>query len=109
MARQAAVIAAPATSTRILVALTAARMGTSVNDLPILDRSAVAELLGVAPKTISQFLVESKPGGRYSEHPFPTPDGRIGRGPYWLAARRQDIVEWDESRPGRGVRPQREV
>lgn len=108
MARQSAVIAPPTPSTRILVALTATRMGTSVTDLPILDRSAVAELLGVAPKTISQFLVESKPGGRYAEHPFPAPDGRIGRGPYWLATRRKVIVEWDESRPGRGVRTQRE-
>jgi len=107
MASHLAAIALRQPSTRILVALTATPIGTRVDELPILDRSAVAELLGVAPKTISQFLVESKDGGRYAEHPFPEPDGRIGRGPYWLAAKRQTIIEWDAARPGRGVRPQR--
>lgn len=75
----------------------------SEEEVPVLDRAAVAALIGVRPKTISQYLVESKPPGRYQDHPFPAPDGYIGRGPYWLRRREQDIRKWAESRPGQGA------
>lgn len=75
----------------------------SEEEVPVLDRAAVAALIGVRPKTISQYLVESKPPGRYQDHPFPTPDGYIGRGPYWLRRREQDIRKWAAERPGQGA------
>ncbi len=79
-------------------------------EMPVFDRAAVAALIAVKPKTISQYLVESKEGGRYADHPFPTPDGYIGRGPYWLRRREQEIRTWSETRPGQGAgggRPRR--
>lgn len=75
----------------------------TTEEVPVLDRTAVAELLGVQPKTISQYLAESKGNGRYAAHPFPPPDGYIGRGPYWLRKREADIKTWNEGRPGQGV------
>ncbi len=47
----------------------------------MLNRAAVAALIGLKPKSISQYLTESRPGGRYEQHPFPAPDGTIGRAP----------------------------
>lgn len=71
--------------------------------VPVLTRDTVAKILGVLPKSISQYLVESKEGGKYAGHPFPAPDGRIGRSPYWVVAREREIREWADSRVGRGV------
>jgi hypothetical protein len=80
---------------------------------PVLTISEVAELLGsgVKPKTVSQYLLESraeigktvKRKGRYADHPFPEPDGRIGRAPWWLPSRRTEILTWAAERPGQGV------
>jgi hypothetical protein len=75
----------------------------ATEERPVLDRTAVAEILGVKPKTISQYLVESRDAGRYADHPFPAPDGYIGRGPYWLRKRELEIRRWAESRPGQGA------
>lgn len=71
--------------------------------MPVLDRTAVAAILGVRPKTISQYLSESKGDGRYVDRPFPAPDGYIGRGPWWYRRREREIQRWAASRPGRGV------
>jgi len=76
----------------------------------MLNRQAVAAILGEATgadrplkdKTVSQYLVESREGGKYEKHPFPTPDGYIGRGPWWRREREQEIRDWAAARPGRG-------
>jgi hypothetical protein len=68
-----------------------------------MDREAVAKFLGVSVKSISQYLTESREGGRYADHPFPKPDGRIGRGPWWNKKRKAEFLKWQEARPGRGV------
>ncbi|MEU2169596.1 hypothetical protein ACH47V_26450 [Micromonospora chersina] len=70
---------------------------------PFLNREAVAVLLGVEPKTISQYLTESRPGGRYAQHPFPAPGGRLGRAPWWHPGRADEIRDWDAEWPGQGV------
>jgi hypothetical protein len=72
-------------------------------ETPVLSRQAVAVILGVQPKTISQYLVESKAGGRYATHPFPAPDGYIGRGPWWRRERESEIRGWAAARPGQGA------
>jgi hypothetical protein len=69
----------------------------------MLDRTAVAALIGVQPKTISQYLTESREGGRYAKHPFPMPDGHIGKGPWWRRERERDIKAWAAARPGPGA------
>lgn len=71
--------------------------------MPVLDRTAVAAILGVRAKTISQYLSESKGDGRYVDRPFPAPDGYIGRGPWWYRRREREIRAWASARPGRGV------
>lgn len=76
---------------------------TGQEGAPVLDRTAVALLIGVKPKTISQYLVESKGEGRYVGHPFPAPDGYIGRGPYWRLERAKDIEAWNAARAGQGI------
>lgn len=76
---------------------------------PVLTIAEVAALLGpsIKPKTVSQYLSESRPKkgrkGRYEEHPFPEPDGRIGRAPWWLPSRETEILTWAAERPGQGV------
>jgi hypothetical protein len=78
---------------------------------PVLNREAVAAILGVQAKTISQYLTESRPAdpesgraaGRYASHPFPAPDGYIGRGPWWRRERTTEIREWDAGRLGQGA------
>lgn len=68
----------------------------------MLDREAVAAILSVKAKTVSQYLVESRPPGKYADHPFPKPDGSIGRGPWWKREREQEFRDWAAARPGRG-------
>lgn len=58
----------------------------------------------LTPKSVSQYLVESKPGGRYAHHPFPQPAGRIGQWPYWLPSQEKEIREWADGRLGAGKR-----
>ncbi|MFB6392708.1 hypothetical protein [Polymorphospora lycopeni] len=101
--------AAPAYRGRRDVYKVRGRMVTA-DGLPVLDRKAVAELLGLEPKSISQYLFESRPGGRYEHHPFPAPDDRIGRAPWWRPERADEIREWAANRPGQGAgggRPRR--
>lgn len=62
----------------------------------------LAELLGVKPNTVSFFRTHSKPGGRYANDPFPTPDRTIARTPVWLAERADEIKAWNDRRPGQG-------
>ena len=69
----------------------------------MLDRAAVATILGVKPKSVSQYLTESKGEGRYAKHPFPKPDGYVGRGPWWYREREDEIRVWAASRRGQGV------
>lgn len=69
----------------------------------MLSRDAVAKLLGLRPKSISQYLTESREGGRYEKHPFPKPDGTIGRGPWWDARRKDELLAWAAARPGQGA------
>ncbi len=72
-------------------------------ELPVLNRAAVAALLGLKPKSISTYLTESREGGRYEKHPFPQPDGTIGRAPWWHPSRREELLEWAAARPGQGA------
>ncbi len=69
----------------------------------------VAVLLDVKPKTISQYLSESKqephPSGkprRYASHPFPEPT-RLNGKPVWAESRKAEILDWDSARLGQGV------
>jgi hypothetical protein len=80
----------------------------TMSDEPkILDRTAVGALIGMQPNTITIYLRESLPGGRFESNPFPAPDGRVGGAPWWLPSRADEIREWDADRPrgGMGGRP----
>jgi hypothetical protein len=77
--------------------------GNAMEGAPVLTRDAVAKILGVLPKSVSQYLVESKEGGKYASRPFPAPDGRIGRSPWWQPSRETEIRAWADGRVGRGV------
>lgn len=70
---------------------------------PTMERDASP----LSPKSVSQYLVESKAGGRYAEHPFPQPAGRVGQWPYWLPEQESEIRAWAESRLGAGARTDR--
>jgi hypothetical protein len=63
----------------------------------------LAALLGVKPATIRHYRADSRPGGRYADHPFPDPDGHLGITPYWNPERDQEIRAWAAERPGQGV------
>lgn len=72
------------------------------DDDSVLDTVSVGRILGVSAQTVVRYLNESKPGKRYGNHPFPTPDGR-GRGRlFWLPAREADIKAWNAGRAGTG-------
>ncbi|MDQ0363408.1 hypothetical protein [Catenuloplanes indicus] len=79
-----------------------------VPDRPFLNRDDVAAIGGVEPKTISQHLYESqveigadKRDGKFADDPFPIPDGRAGRAPWWYLERRDEIASWFERHPRR--------
>jgi hypothetical protein len=93
----------------------------SGRSLPVLTAQDVGRILGeyrprpkdpekepdtspLTAKSVSQYLVESKPGGRFANHPFPAPAGRIGQWPYWLPEQESEIRDWAVSRPGAGAR-----
>jgi hypothetical protein len=83
-----------------------------VGDMPFLDRARVAELGGVKPSTVKQYQVDSKPGGRFEKTPFPEPDGRVNRGPWWRVEREQEIRDWFakiQDRSGVGGRPRKQA
>ena len=56
-----------------------------------LDRGEVAELAGIAPESVSRYLVRGD---------FPQPDRHFGRSPVWL---RSTVERWKAERPGRGA------
>lgn len=104
--------------------------GAGVPDRPFLNRDDVAAIGSriqggepLKPKTISEHLYQSQPlvGGRtgnevkgkYADDPFPAPDGRQGKAPWWLLERQPEIEAWFERHPRRskgdgiGGRPRR--
>lgn len=74
---------------------------TTVSDLR--TTADLARLLGVQPATIRHYRADSLPGGRYENHPFPEPDGKLGAAPYWEPGRDEEIRKWAATRPGQGV------
>jgi hypothetical protein len=73
----------------------------------------VAALLGLRPKTVLSYLKESRETvgdkrGRYADHPFPPPRGRLHPTTvlWWKVEDAEAIREWDRLRPtqshGRG-------
>jgi hypothetical protein len=85
--------------------------------LTILLRSHIAALLGVSPKTISDYLEDSKPGQKYADDPVPQPEGYVsadapegwvppdqrgpGMRPFWNPDSRKDWLAWRERHPSR--------
>lgn len=69
----------------------------------VLYTADVAELLGVKAATIRHYRADSLPGGRYADHPFPQPDGKVGSLVYWEQVREQELREWAAKRPGKGA------
>jgi len=60
----------------------------------------IAEALGVSRHAVHKWR------SRYpsdSTHPFPEPDIEVDGAPGWAASRLDEIVQWRESLPGRGV------
>lgn len=74
-----------------------------MTDPPVLDRTAVGALIGVSGYTVSRYLVDSRDGRRYAGHPFPAPNGHIGKSPWWHPDRRAEIEEWARTRVGAGT------
>ena len=65
----------------------------------LLDSTAVGALLGITAETVRRYLYESSaPGRRYSNNPFPAPDGRVGHSVYWVSSRALEIQDWDRRR-----------
>lgn len=75
--------------------------GAAVPDLPFIDRARAAEIGGVRPSSVKQYQVDSKQGGRFASDPFPAPDGRVNRGPWWSLEREQEIRDWFARHPRR--------
>lgn len=66
----------------------------------------IAEMLGVSRTTVLAYRKESKPlvgdkPGRYANHPFPAPRGRLtpSTALWWHKDDEQAIREWDKNRP----------
>lgn len=68
-----------------------------------LSTADLATLLDIKPATLRFLRAQSKPGGRYADDPFPEPDIVIARSPAWRSERADEIVSWNERRPGQGV------
>ncbi len=69
----------------------------------LMDRHEVGALIGVSGDTVLRYLNASKAGGRYEEHPFPTPRAEFDGRPAWTAEQSDDIVAWAAARPGQGA------
>lgn len=70
----------------------------TVDDL--VDTSGVAELLGIAPESVTRY--------RARDESFPAPLRHFGGAPVWT---RDVVLAWAEARPGRGAgggRPRKE-
>lgn len=76
-------------------------LGRSVE--AVLTTADVASLLGVKAATIRHYRADSLPGGRYAEHPFPKPDGKIGPLAYWNLGRERELLDWSAMRAGKGA------
>lgn len=70
----------------------------------------LAEVLGVKPRTITQWMVRSLPtpdaNGKprtYASMPFPKPVRYAGKSPEWERSSLPEIQAWVANRPGRGV------
>lgn len=75
-------------------------------DRSLLDTADVAAALGIERQTVRRYVWESRAlGRRYSNHPFPAPDGKIGSSVYWNRERLPEILAWNAGRTGRGARP----
>lgn len=71
---------------------------------PILDREAVGVLLEIGTTTVTRYIMWSKEGGRYADDPFPAPSDYVGgRSPVWALEVAAKLLEWKNSRPGRGA------
>lgn len=100
--------------------------GAGVPDRPFFGRDEVAALgadVQGAPlqaKTVSQHLYESGPElpvyrkepdgtktqtgvrpGKFADDPFPKPDGKLGKAPWWAREREPEIRAWFERHPRR--------
>ena len=85
--------------------------------------SELAEVLGVKPTTITQWMVRSlptpdpkskRPDGKrlYADMPFPKPARYAGKSPEWERSTLPEILAWVANRPGRGAgggRPRNEA
>lgn len=74
-----------------------------MDEPPIFGLDDVGKILGVTGRTVSKYLSSSQNGGRYADHQFPKPDGRMGKSPYWLKSRFDEIWDWHRARRGQGV------
>jgi hypothetical protein len=91
-----------------------------MQSLNFLMRSHIADLLGVDDKTVSDYLHDSKPGGKYADDPVPEPMGyldarapegwvepaglRPGLRPIWSPDSRAEWQRWRANHPGRDRR-----
>jgi transposase-like protein len=60
----------------------------------------IAEAMGVTRHAVHKWRSRYPHG---SEHPFPEPDVEVDGTPGWRAERVEEIVQWREGLPGRGV------
>ncbi|MET0711058.1 MAG: hypothetical protein ABWZ30_00940 [Jiangellaceae bacterium] len=65
-----------------------------MNPLTVLLRSHIAAIIGVSDRTVSDYLLQSKPGGRYEHNPVPAPTG------YLDATAPRGWVPPEQCRPG---------
>lgn len=80
----------------------------ALENLPFLDRASLAAKFGVRPGTIKQYEIDSKPGERFENDPFPKRDGTVNRGPWWRLERLPEFEAWFarvRDRKGVGGRP----
>ncbi|HEX5543662.1 MAG TPA: hypothetical protein VFX60_19265 [Micromonospora sp.] len=61
--------------------------------------AAVAELLGLSPRSMRTTITRAK----NTDNPFPAPDGHIGGRRWWHPSRKGEILAWKAARPGPGA------
>lgn len=79
---------------------------------PFLTIADVGALGGVTAQTVSKYLQRSKPDRPYAADPFPAPDDRNGKWPWWALEREVEIREWfarQQDRSGVGGRPRKDA
>lgn len=79
-----------------MVAVTTGRIVSASSDDELLDRQAVADLLGISRESLDVYRIRSGPN--YEK--FPEPDERPYGHPVW---KRSTVDAWIETRPGRGA------